>query len=62
VWRSGCLAAKAQQIIGADPFSGHVFIFLSKRGHNLKGLYGDGSGLCLLPSALNATNEVELPA
>jgi transposase len=27
------LAAKVQQIIGADPFSGHVFIFRSKRGH-----------------------------
>ena len=25
------LAAKVQQIIGADPFSGHVFIFRSKR-------------------------------
>lgn len=24
------LAAKVQQIIGADPFSGHVFIFRSK--------------------------------
>ena len=34
------LAAKAQQIIGADPFSGHVFIFRSKRGHYLKGLTG----------------------
>jgi transposase len=30
------LAAKAQQIIGADPFSGHVFIFRSKRGHYLE--------------------------
>lgn len=29
------LAAKVQQIIGADPFSGHVFIFRSKRGHYL---------------------------
>jgi IS66 Orf2 like protein len=27
------LAAKVQQIIGADPFSGHMFIFRSKRGH-----------------------------
>jgi IS66 Orf2 like protein len=28
------LAAKVQQIIGADPFSGHVFIFFrSKRSH-----------------------------
>ncbi|HYZ41369.1 MAG TPA: IS66 family insertion sequence element accessory protein TnpB, partial [Stellaceae bacterium] len=25
------LAARVQQIIGADPFSGHVFIFRSKR-------------------------------
>ena len=39
------LAAKVQQIIGADPFSGHVFIFRSKRGHYLKGLYWDGSGI-----------------
>ena len=37
------LAAKVQQIIGVDPFSGHVFIFRSKRGHYLKGLYWDGS-------------------
>lgn len=41
------LSAKVQQIIGADPFSGHLFIFRSKRGHYLKGLYWDGSGLCL---------------
>jgi transposase len=26
------LAAKAQQIIGADPFSGHLFLFRGKRG------------------------------
>jgi len=44
------LAAKVQHIVGADPFSGHVFIFRSKRGHYLKGLYWDGSGLCLSPS------------
>ena len=41
------LAAKAQQMIGADPFSGHLFIFRGKRGDYLKGLYWDGSGLCL---------------
>jgi transposase len=48
------LAAKVQQIIGADPFSGHVFIFRSKRGHYLKGLYWDGSGLCHVLSATNS--------
>jgi transposase len=26
------LAAKTQQVIGADPFSGHLFIFRGKRG------------------------------
>ncbi len=26
------LAAKAQQMIGADPFSGHLFLFRGKRG------------------------------
>jgi transposase len=36
------LAAKVQQIIGADPFSGHVFIFRGKRGHYLKGHYLKG--------------------
>jgi transposase len=38
------LAAKAQQVIGADPFSGHLFIFRGKRGDYFKGLYWDGSG------------------
>ncbi len=33
------LAAKVQQIIGADPFSGQVFIFRGKRGHYLKVAY-----------------------
>ena len=48
------LAAKTQQIIGADPFSGHVFIFRSKRGHYLKGLYWDGRVCACSPSGLNA--------
>ena len=32
------LAAKVQQMIGADPFSGHLFIFRGKRGDYFKGL------------------------
>jgi transposase len=46
------LAAKVQQTIGADPFSGHLFIFRGKRGDYLKGLYWDGTGLCLFAKRL----------
>jgi transposase len=46
------LAAKAQQIVGADPFSGHLFLFRGKRGDYLKALYWDGSGLCLFAKRL----------
>jgi len=35
------LAAKAQQIIGADPFSGHLFLFRGKRGDYLKALFAN---------------------
>ena len=55
------LAAKVQQIIGADPFSGHVFIFRSKRGHYLKGLNWDGSGLCLFAKRLDRSKFVWPP-
>jgi transposase len=46
------LAAKAQQIVGADPFAGHLFLFRGKRGDYLKALYWDGSGLCLFAKRL----------
>jgi len=46
------LVSKAQQVIGADPFSGHLFLFRGKRGDYLKALYWDGSGLCLFAKRL----------
>jgi len=46
------LAAKAQQVIGADPFSGHLFIFRGKRGDYFKGLYWDGTGMWLIAKRL----------
>ena len=46
------LAVKAQQIIGADPFSGHLFIFRGKRGDYFKGLYWDGSRMWLIAKHL----------
>ncbi len=55
------LAAKAQQIIGADPFSGHLFLFRGKRGDYLKALYWDGSGLGLFAKPLEKGRFVWLP-
>ena len=45
------LAAKAQQIIGADPFSGHLFLFRGKRGDYLKALVPGTAVVCVsMPS------------
>ena len=41
------LAARVSQLLLADPFCGHLFLFRAKRADYLKILYYDGSGLCL---------------
>ena len=41
-----------QQMIGADPFSGQLFIFRRKRGDYFKGLYWDGSDMWLIAKRL----------
>ncbi|MGI0758201.1 IS66 family insertion sequence element accessory protein TnpB [Pseudomonas aeruginosa] len=46
------LAALVQQRLGADPFSGHLFIFRGRRGDRVKLLWWDGDGLCLLAKRL----------
>jgi len=46
------LAAQVANVLRADPFSGHLFLFRSKRGDYLKLLYWDGSGLCLFAKRL----------
>ena len=46
------LSAKVVEVLRGDPFSGHLFIFRSKRGDYLKILYWDGSGLCLFAKRL----------
>jgi transposase len=48
---NGLTAAVANALM-ADPFSGSLFIFRSKRGDYLKVLYWDGSGLCLYAKRL----------
>jgi transposase len=46
------LAAKAQQLIEANPYDGSLFLFRGKRGDYFKAIYWDGSGLWLLAKKL----------
>ena len=41
------LAALVQEALGADPFSGAVYVFRAKRADRVKLLWWDGTGLCL---------------
>ena len=46
------LAAQVANVLQADPFCGHLFLFRGKRGDYLKLVYWDGSGLCLFAKRL----------
>jgi transposase len=46
------LPAQVAHVLAADPFSGHVFVFRSKRADYFKILHWDGSGLCLFAKRL----------
>ncbi len=46
------LSADVATVLRKDPYSGHLFIFRSKRGDYLKILHYDGSGLCLFAKRL----------
>lgn len=48
------LAAVVQQQLGADPFSGTIYVFRSKRADRVKLLFWDGSGVCLFAKRLEA--------
>jgi transposase len=41
------LAAIVREQLGADPLSGHLFVFRNRRGDRLKLLYWDEDGLAL---------------
>src|ERR1700730_412653 len=46
------LAAIVQAALGADPFSGAVYVFRSKRMDRVKLLWWDGTGICLMTKRL----------
>ena len=46
------LAAFVQEALGADPYSGAVYVFRAKRIDRVKLLWWDGTGICLLTKRL----------
>ena len=42
------LFAKAKGVLGQDPFSGHLFLFINSRRTSIKCLFYDGTGLVIL--------------
>ena len=41
------LIALTKRALGQDPLSGHLFVFVNRRGDYLKALYWDRSGFCV---------------
>lgn len=52
--RMDSLAVMIQEILHADPFSRHVFVFRGRKAGTVKILYHDGNGLCLYQKRLDA--------
>src|SRR4028119_1302588 len=52
--RAHSLAALAAEVLDADPFSGAVLVFRSRRADRIKLLVWDGSGLVLVGKQLEA--------
>ncbi len=50
------LIALTKNAMGRDPLSGHVFVFVNRRGTYLKALYWDRSGFCIWAKRLEQGN------
>ena len=46
------LAALVRDTMGADPFSGSVYVFRAKRTDRIKLIFWDGTGVCLYAKRL----------
>jgi transposase len=46
------LAAQAEKVLRADPYSGHLFVFRGRRGDLIKVIWWDGQGACLFAKRL----------
>jgi transposase len=47
------LVALAKNAMGQDPLSGHLFVFVNRRGNQLKALYWDRTGFCIWSKLLS---------
>ena len=50
------LIGLAKNAMGQDPLSGHLFVFVNRRGNYLKSLYWDRSGFCIWSKKLEEGN------
>lgn len=50
------LIALTKNAMGHDPLSGHLFVFVNRRGNYLKALYWDRSGFCIWSKRLEQGN------
>jgi transposase len=48
------LAALVESEFGVEPLSGHLFVFLNRRGHVAQLLFWDRNGFCILKKRLEA--------
>lgn len=46
------LFIRARDVLGKDPFSGHLFVFMNARRNSCKCLYYDGTGLVIIAKRL----------
>ena len=50
------LIALVKNAMGMDPLSGHLFVFVNRRGNLLKSIYWDRSGFCIWSKKLEQGN------
>jgi transposase len=50
------LVALTKNAMKLDPLSGHLFVFVNRRGNYLKALYWDRSGFCIWAKRLEQGN------
>lgn len=55
------LSAAVTHIIGEDPTSGHLFVFRNRRGDQIRVLFWDRTGYCIIAKRL-AQGRFHLPA